>query len=57
MKKKKKTHQLQHQLAAGEGSPQAGEHLINPRRSSLNEVLITPTDSLKTRALGRRARR
>lgn len=32
-----------------EGAPWATERLINPNSSSPNEVLITPTDSLKMR--------
>ena len=37
-----------------EGAPRASEHLINPNSSSLNEVLITLADSLKTRRQGPR---
>ena len=37
-----------------EGAPRASERLINPNSSSLNEVLITLADSLKTRRQGPR---
>lgn len=50
-----KTPQLAGNLRASrKEAPRASEHLINPNSSSLNEVLITLADSLKTRRQGLR---